>query len=170
MKTPAIAAVLALATASALGQAPQKPPPRCVDPVYRQFDFWIGRWEVTNLKGVKVGDSEITREEDGCLIVEHWTSASGNHGQSYNFYDAGRKVWRQVWVAPGEMTDYAGSLNAKGEMALDGVSQQSGGHTQKSRGLWTANADGTVTQNFKVWDPGKKAWVEDFTGIYSRKG
>jgi hypothetical protein len=155
---------------SALAQQSAAPPPRCEAPIYHQFDFWIGEWTVTNPAGQKVGESSITREEAGCLIVEHWKSGKGNAGQSYNFYDPAAKKWRQVWVAPSELTDYSGALNAGGEMVLEGLSQQAGGATQKSRGTWTANKDGTVRQRFSEWDPKKKAWVESFNGLYARTG
>ncbi len=164
---------LARATAQTPPQTPaqtaQAPPPRCTEPVYRQFDFWIGEWTVANPTGGKLGDSSITLAEDGCLIIERWSSASGFHGQSYNFYDPSRLAWRQVWVSPSELTDYAGALNEKGEMVLEGVSQQAKGAAQRSRGVWVRNADDTVTQSFFSWDDDKREWTSDFVGVYRRK-
>ena len=169
MKSGLVLAAMVLSSPAALAQQGAAPPPRCEAPVYRQFDFWIGEWTVTNPAGKKVGESSITREEAGCLIVEHWKSASGNAGQSYNFYDPAGKRWRQVWASPSELTDYSGALNGSGEMVLEGVSQQAGGATQRSRGTWIAYKDGTVRQRFSEWDPKKKAWVESFNGLYTRK-
>jgi hypothetical protein len=151
------------------------PPPRCVAKIYHQFDFWIGEWEVfapgKDGKGLgpKIGESSVTQEEAGCLLIEHWRGGKGANGQSYNFYDVMRKAWRQVWASPTELTDYAGALDAKGQMVLEGVSQQAQGSQQRSRGTWTANADGTVTQNFKSYDAKTKAWTDNFTGIYRKK-
>lgn len=166
-------ALAALAAMPACAQTPvpssSPPPPRCETVVYRQFDFWVGEWEVFNPAGQKVGDSSITREEAGCLIVERWKSARGNNGQSYNFYDPARGQWRQVWISPTELTDYAGDLNAKGEMVLEGDLQQAGGYGGRSRGTWTANADGTVRQRFENYDTAKSDWVETFNGLYKRK-
>ncbi len=113
------------------------PPPRCVESVYRQFDFWVGEWDVFDASGQKIGKSSVTREEAGCLIVERWTSARGNGGQSYNFFDPSRNQWRQLWVSPTELTDYAGGLNPGGEMVLAGDLQQAGGYGGRSRGTWT---------------------------------
>ena len=104
------------------------PPPRCVESVYRRFDFWVGEWDVFDASGQKIGKSSVTREEAGCLIVERWTSARGNGGQSYNFFDPSRNQWRQLWVSPTELTDYAGGLNPGGEMVLAGDLQQAGGY------------------------------------------
>jgi hypothetical protein len=148
---------------------PAPPPPRCDTSVYRQFDFWIGEWEVFDKTGQKIGDSSVTKEEAGCLLVERWKSARGNNGQSYNFVDPSRGQWRQVWVSPTELTDYAGNLNAQGEMVMEGDLQQVGGYGGRSRGTWTANPDGTVRQRFEGWDSAKSDWVENFNGLYKRK-
>jgi hypothetical protein len=32
----------------------------CNQPVFRQFDFWIGEWDVYNTNGKKAGDSKIS--------------------------------------------------------------------------------------------------------------
>jgi hypothetical protein len=167
MKVHLIAALAVLAPA-ALAQAPL-PPLRCEDKVHRQFDFWLGEWEVFNSKGEKVGENSVASAEKGCLVIERWASTRGVTGQSYNFYDTQKKQWRQVWVSPHELSDYAGGLNAKGEMEMEALTQQAGGGTQKTRGIWTANPDGTVRQVFWYWDEEKKAWVEDFVGVYRRK-
>jgi hypothetical protein len=161
------AAIAFLVAPAAAAQTPAAPP-RCEAPVYRAFDFWVGRWDVFNPKGEKVGENIVSREEAGCLIVERWSSAKGNSGQSYNFYDPSRDQWRQIWVSPAELTDYAGGLNAAGEMVMEGDLQQASGYAGRSRGTWTANPDGTVRQRFETFDP-KTGWVESFNGLYRRK-
>lgn len=162
--------IAALAATPACAQTPAPPPPpRCEAAVYRQFDFWIGEWDVFNPGGDKIGESSVTREEAGCLIVERWKSAKGNSGQSYNFYDPSRGQWRQVWLSASELTDYAGAFNARGEMVLEGDLQVIGGYGGRSRGTWTANPDGSVRQRFESYDSGKSAWVENFNGLYRRK-
>jgi hypothetical protein len=85
----------------------QKP---CSDPVYRQFDFWIGEWEAFNTNGKKAGDSKISVILDSCIILEEWTSATVNRGiryagKSFNTYNAATKQWQQTWV------DNAGGTN-----------------------------------------------------------
>ena len=164
-------ALMVLVCAPAWAQTPvPTPPPRCETSVYRQFDFWVGEWDVFNPAGQKVGESSITREEAGCLIVERWRSAKGGQGQSYNFFDPSRGQWRQVWISPAELTDYAGDLNTNGEMVLEGDLQQAGGYGGRSRGTWTANADGSVRQRFETYDTASGSWVENFNGLYRKKG
>jgi hypothetical protein len=85
----------------------QKP---CSNPVYRQFDFWIGEWEAYGVNGKKAGDSKISLILDSCIILEEWTSATISQGiryagKSFNTYNAATKQWQQTWV------DNAGGSN-----------------------------------------------------------
>lgn len=146
----------------------QQPKP-CTGPGHADFDFWVGEWSVADPKGAKQGDNSVKKEEGGCLIVERWTSLNGGTGQSYNFLDPGTLQWRQVWVSAGNVIDYAGGLNAKGQMELAGRISYRDGRSAPFRGLWTPNADGTVTQHFEEFDREKKAWTVWFTGTYTRK-
>lgn len=75
----------------------------CSNPVYRQFDFWIGEWEVFNVNGKKAGDSKISLILDSCIIFEEWTSANITQGiryagKSFNTYNNTTKQWQQTWV------------------------------------------------------------------------
>ena len=73
--------------------------PCLTDPVYRQFDFWIGEWEVYGKNGKKAGDSHIEFILDSCIILENWTSANGGYaGKSFNTYNAVSRQWQQTWV------------------------------------------------------------------------
>jgi hypothetical protein len=73
------------------------------DSIYRQFDFWIGEWEVYGKNGKKAGDSKIDLILDSCIILENWKSAntvSGVYyaGKSFNTYNSMTKQWQQTWV------------------------------------------------------------------------
>jgi len=75
----------------------------CSNPVYRQFDFWIGEWEAFATNGNKAGDSKISMILDSCIILEEWTSASVQQGlryagKSFNTWNASLKQWQQTWV------------------------------------------------------------------------
>jgi len=169
----AIAAAAAF-PATAQNATPQTAaPPPCTEEVYRAFDFWLGNWEVFGVDaegklGPKAGDNIITNEEGGCVLLEKWTSVSGGTGQSYNFYDPGLKKWRQIWVSSAATIDYAGSLNDKGEMALEGEITYRNGNSAPFKGLWTALPDGAVRQHFEQYNAETKEWAPWFTGVYKR--
>ena len=75
----------------------------CSNPVYRQFDFWIGEWEAFGPDSQKAGDSKVSLILDSCIILEEWTSANLQQGlryagKSFNTYNAATKQWQQTWV------------------------------------------------------------------------
>jgi hypothetical protein len=82
------------------------------NPIFNQFDFWLGEWEVYDLKGNIAGYSKITKILDNCVVLEEWTSATAQQGlvfsgKSYNSYNAASKQWQQNWVDnTGGTTEY----------------------------------------------------------------
>ena len=66
---------------------------------YRAFDFWVGRWNVTNSGGTDlVGTNVVTKTVDGCAIEEHWSDIAGVRGRSMNTYDSKTQTWSQLWM------------------------------------------------------------------------
>src|SRR6476469_7722246 len=90
--------ILVISILKLQAQLPQKTP--CTtEPVYRQFDFWIGQWDVYGKGGKKAGESKVDLILDSCIILENWTSAAGNYsGKSFNTYNAATHQWQQTWV------------------------------------------------------------------------
>lgn len=171
MKKIAVAlGALGLTIMPALAQtAPAPAPAPCEGEAYHQFDFWVGDWEVTDPSGNLQGNNSITREEGGCLIVERWTSAAGNTGQSYNYYNPERDEWRQLWVSQGAIIDYTGGLTESGSMKLEGeITYHANSTKVPFTGEWSLNDDGSVTQHFEQYSADKDEWVTWFTGIYRR--
>ena len=92
-------------------------PPRCDTPEARQFDFWIGEWDVSNRQANPAAPSNSTLYStgsaevrvypvaDGCGLVEHW---EGNLswgrvlGFSLRAYDPRTNNWSLLlnWPAP----------------------------------------------------------------------
>lgn len=88
---------------TALGPLSAQKSPCGSNPVYRQFDFWVGEWEAYGPKGNKAGDSKISIILDSCVIQEEWTSTGKQGGitytgKSYNTYNAATGQWQQTWV------------------------------------------------------------------------
>jgi hypothetical protein len=140
----------------------------CSAAEYRQFDFWVGSWDVT-VAGNPAGSNVITLEEQGCLIHEHWTGAKGGTGQSLNFYDKSTRLWNQVWV-----DNSAGSLRLSGtfagdQMGMTGVAPGPDGKPQQQRLTFFKNPDGTVRQLWETSSDGA-TWQVSFDGLYRRKG
>jgi len=66
----------------------------------RQFDFWIGEWDVKAATGQPAGKSKIELLLGDCIIYENWTSAPPQNyaGKSFNLYNSGSGKWMQTWV------------------------------------------------------------------------
>jgi len=161
---PVLAAVL---LSSATLAAQQSPPPDCTGQKHRAFDFWLGDWEVTS-NGQVAGTNSITLAQSGCLLHEHWTSARGGTGESFNFYDRTTDRWHQVWV------DNRGSvLRLSGQpsgdtMRLEGETRGAQGPAQQ-RITWTRNADGSVRQLWETSRDEGGTWTVVFDGHYKRR-
>jgi hypothetical protein len=140
----------------------------CSSPEHRQFDFWLGDWQVHTAAGKLAGFNRITREYADCVIRERYATGRGYTGESLNAYDAARKVWHQTWVDDaGLLLTLEGRWNGK-SMILEGESPDAKGVMRKQRVTWTPNEDGTVRQLWEsVGEDGK--WTTQFDGRYSRK-
>jgi hypothetical protein len=158
---PLLAALLATAPAAAAAAG------ACDGPEFRQFDFWVGDWEVFGTDGKLAGVNQITREYGGCVIHEHYSTSRGYAGESLNIYDAGRKVWHQSWVdSSGTLLLLDGGLQGR-DMVLEGNLTDARGAVTRQRITWTPNADGTVRQLWQAADA-KGEWTVLFDGTYRR--
>ena len=167
MTERALAALAALCLCAAV-LAPTHAQDAGVDqPQARDFDFWVGDWEVFDPEsGKKLGDNQVTLRENGCLIVEQWTGARGGTGMSMNFHDPLQNAWRQVWQSAPGFIDYAGGLDEQGRMLLEGTLHSNArGTSVPFKGRWTPNDDGTVLQEFWQRDDSGE-WQSWFRGIY----
>ena len=143
------------------------PPPACTAPEFRQLDFWLGRWKVTNPKGVQVGTSEISRVSEGCAVREQWTSARGQGGTSLNYYDPSERQWHQDWVGgDGTILHLRGGLK-DGAMVLTNE-DPSAKVSILSRITFTPLPDGKVKQEWALSKDQGKTWQISFLGFYEK--
>jgi hypothetical protein len=71
--------------------------PGCRTAPYRQFDFWLGSWEVAANGNPPRSASFITEDLSGCAIIENWHSPSST-ARSLSAYDASDGQWHQHYV------------------------------------------------------------------------
>lgn len=153
-------------------QAAERPEP-CSTPEYRQFDFWLGDWEVFNKDGQKVGENLITLEQGKCVLHEHWTGAhasgGGGTGESFSMYDNKRGAWHQTWVAAtGNLLLLDGGLEGD-RMVMSGTQPLPDGKTVQNRITWIPQEDGSVHQVWEQSFDGGETWKTGFLGIYRKK-
>jgi hypothetical protein len=152
----------------AAGEAVAAPSP-CAEGPYREFDFWIGEWDVRDAGDQTAGVNRISSEQNGCVLVERWQSAGGGTGQSYNYYDPAAQRWKQLWVGLNLLLHMEGGFS-EGRMRLEGPLQYLGSSRVTTlRGTWTPLPDGRVRQHFEESEDGGRSWTTWFDGYYTRR-
>ena len=65
----------------------------CTAPEHSQFDFWVGRWDVTPTgKSNVVAHSLIEKVYQGCGVRENWMPNDHADGGSLNIYMPAQKL------------------------------------------------------------------------------
>jgi hypothetical protein len=148
--------------------ANQSPGQACSAPEYRQFDFWLGSWDV-GVPGVGfAGTNIVERELDGCVVEENWTD--GGRGRSMNTYDASDGQWHQHWVysggGPSSVLVLDGFSPGPGTLWMGGIRLSPAGAEVRDSITWTAITPDSVRQHWLVFVNGVFAGA--FDGRYRR--
>lgn len=154
----------------------------CSAPVYRQFDFWIGDWQVFKSGTEKLaGVDQIESILDGCALDQDWLQLDDSfRPEGGDSRLKGRSLlsvtqdgkWRQTWVDnSGYMNTLTGGREENGDMVLRSgpvrYPSSNGGYANVYfEWRWTPNADGTVRSwgRTKVGEDGE--WNISFDNIY----
>jgi hypothetical protein len=176
MKSAMIKSCLFFAAAALFGASSvcaQSPPakPACDSPSHRQFDFWVGYWDVYPTgKDNLVAHSLIEKLYDGCAIRENWMPLRNTGGGSLNSYDPDKKVWRQVWTDKDNGWGVFEGTFENGAMLLSGHWDRANGPgtSAVTRTFWTTNADGSVRQRGEALGDDGKTWQPAFDFTYKK--
>ncbi len=142
-------------------------------PEARQFDFWIGDWEVYNnlYPNHRVGTSKIESISGGCSILENWEAfQTSNSGKSQNWYDANTKKWTQLWVGSGGGAQYFTDGEYRdGAMRFKYSLPSQGGGMATGNFIFYNLAPDKVRQYNEVSNDGGKTFQVVYDFIYIRK-
>ena len=135
----------------------------------KQFDFWVGEWDVFNTQGQKTGTSVIQKISNGCGILENWRDVFGNEGKSINFFDTGTAKWYQYWIgSAGGPGRYSG-VYSDGALRYEGEPKVFNGVKTLSR-LTFFNVDANTVRQFAESSPDDgKNWQTTYDFKYIRK-
>jgi tetratricopeptide (TPR) repeat protein len=140
----------------------------CTGEEYRQFDFWIGAWNVVGPQGQALGTNRVDESMDGCMLIENWVSAlGGQKGMSINYYDNVKGTWSQIYRdnsgSIAQWPELVGGIE-DGAMVLD-----SGPDTNpRSRWKWSKESDGRVRQMAESTTDGGETWAVVWDSYYVR--
>jgi tetratricopeptide (TPR) repeat protein len=141
-------------------------------PENRQFDFWLGEWNVeTTNGGVPAGQSKIDLILGDCVILENWQSDGNPYsGKSYNTYNAALKRWEQFWVdnSAGNIFFYGGLKDGVMDYWTDEIPQPSGPPLKRHLQFIKLSPD-KVRQYSQGSTDGGKTWKPEYDFTYVRK-
>jgi hypothetical protein len=134
----------------------------CTTPEHRQFDFWVGKWDVYPTgKDKLVAHSLIESVYNGCGVRENWMPLNNQTGGSLNIYLPDEKHWEQFWIdSGGTRATFVGGWNGKA-MVIQG---KWGGPLVRI--TYSKNADGSVRQFGEQSTDEGKTWGPSFDFTY----
>jgi hypothetical protein len=154
------------------GAGAEQPVTTCSSAKYRQFDFWIGDWNVSE-NDQPAGTNSIHPIIGGCALQENWqgSGTGGLSGTSFNIYDQANDQWHQTWVdSSGTLLQLDGGL-IDGKMVLSGQRpKRDGSGMTLHRITWTPNEEGTVRQYWEASTDDGATWTVLFDGLYVSQG
>jgi hypothetical protein len=146
----------------AVARGPSETP--CTDPEYRQFDFWVGEWNVTAV-GQPPGSptpSDITLEEGGCAVFENFGQGAG---RSINVYNPGDGLWHQTFVfRTGQRLVLTGGVQDDAMVLSRSFPGAPAGSFD--RWTWTQLSEGRVRQLQEISTDGGVTVQPAFDGTY----
>lgn len=146
-------------------------------PHAREFDFWVGEWDVyPNGASMIVGHSKVEIASGGCMILENWTAVGPvpNTGKSMNYVNSATGKWEQHWIGSGGLNLGNPALFVNGEykdgaMRFEGSSITPQNQKQISRFIFYNQGPDQVRQFFEVSVDEGKTWTTSYDFIYKRK-
>lgn len=155
---------------NAAAQANVKP---CSTPEARQFDFWVGEWELTwsdGKGGLTVGSNSVTQLFDGCAIQENFKDTTQSFfGMSVSMYSTLLNKWQQTWVDnQGAYLDFVGEFK-DGKMVLERSFTTPKGKKISQRMIFYNITENEMDWNWEKSDDEGKTWTVAWKIHYKRK-
>jgi tetratricopeptide (TPR) repeat protein len=145
--------------------------PCSADPKQREFDFWIGEWDVfQNGTSQLVGHSLVQKVSGECALLENWDASRGTGtGKSLNYFDALNNSWEQDWI--GSMGGAQRYLNGVYKDSAMRFTYEAMSNGKKITGnfIFYNMAPGKVRQYQDVSEDGGKTFTVSYDFIYIRK-
>ena len=137
--------------------AQQTPAPQpCDRPEQKQFDFWVGDWDLSS-PGTKAGEvvhntNSIKRILGSCIVQENFVGNSAPEqapqlmGMSVSVFDVASGKWKQTWVDnQGSYLDFTGEFKDN-QMILSRPATRPDGTKVIQRMVWK-----NITSNEFDW-------------------
>jgi hypothetical protein len=167
--------LLFLSTAG-FAQSSGNPPNPCSAAQQKQFNFWVGEWDLTwpgqNGGASGHGTNSIKRILDQCIVQENFSSldASNLRGTSVSVYDLHSDHWKQTWVDnQGSYLDFVGAVK-DGQMILQRDGTGRDGKKILQRMVWKNIGPSEFDWSWESSKDEGKTWQINWPIHYKRKG
>lgn len=155
----------------------KKPAVACAAGEFRQFDFWVGRWDVLVKAKAAGGEwteakgkNEVRTTLGGCVIEESFHAAGPGpawNGHSVSTFARGK--WRQTWVDDsGSYLPFIGEWK-DAEMALYGEPQSKDGKTTQMRMVFSHITKDAIHWSWERTTDAGATWSPVMTIDYARR-
>jgi hypothetical protein len=141
-------------------------PSPCGAADHRQFDFWIGVWEVSHADGRVLGRNRIERLHGGCALAESWAGASGFTGNSLSWYEPADGLWHQLWRDSAGLTLRLAGGFADGRMRMFAVTREGVAAPVYNRITWTPLPGGGLRHLWETSRDWGESWSRDYDLVY----
>jgi hypothetical protein len=148
-------------------------------PAKRQFDFWLGEWELTwpgEQSGLPAGQTgrgtnSVRAILDSAVIEENFVdlAPSSLRGMSVSVHNQRLGKWQQTWVDnQSSYLDFVGEFQ-DGKMILSRQATTKDGKEIIQRMVWHNIAKDQLDWNWEASQDGGKTWKVNWQIHYTRK-
>ncbi|PYX91282.1 MAG: hypothetical protein DMG71_20555 [Acidobacteria bacterium] len=156
--------LLCAVAAQQTGTNSAAPPDPCTAPEQKQFDFWVGAWDLTwpgeKEHEVAHGTNRIKRVLDSCIVEENFDGGDAMplRGISVSVFDTRSAKWKQTWVDnEGGYLDFVGDFK-DGQMILSRQATRSDGTKVLQRMVWKDIQPNEFDWSWESSKDGGKTW------------
>lgn len=135
---------------------------------FRQFDYWLGEWDV-EVGGVKAARSSVQAILDDCVIFENYALRDAAYaGKSFSLWDATTQKWEQRYVdTSGALHHWSGQL--EGDHLVFYWRHKQGSGEVLDRMTYFRESPDKVRQLIESSSDEGKSWTTTFDGMYVRR-
>jgi hypothetical protein len=139
------------------------------NPEVRQFDFWLGQWNVAAAGSSGNAHSTVTLSLDQCLIVENWDGGRGHSGRNIFGYSADDKSWYGMFADnEGRVHVFTSGRVLPGSAEFQGPSRGPNGESVLNRLKVLRVSPGKIEQTWEKSADNGTSWNVVFRAEYSR--
>ncbi len=138
---------------------------------HRQFDFWIGNWNVKDSKEQKLlGKDSIEKSLYGCAIEEHFRDTGDGEGKSLSFFEPRDGLWHQTYLDnAGAVLQLSGDFQNDQMMLAGTVLFPGSSNSVMIRIVWQKIDETRVRMSQENSSDAGSTWKLDYEVIYVKQ-